>query len=290
MKHSLAATLCGATLALVSTSAFAIDVAPGDYTILPPDSKVGLVYYQYSTASNLNLDGVGKVPNSRLDASVAILRGLYYSEVAGFPVMVQTVMPMGYFHTARIGDVNQGRATGVGDVMFAATFWPISPSNPETGTTLGLSLFVTAPMGHYHPEMVSIGGGAGAVTPQVGLIQGLGSGFYLDATADVALSFDHDERGATYSREAAYQVQVALRKQFTQTTSISLAYSSQFGGVQKVNGVENGMKTDRDQVRLYANTFITPTTQIQGMFGTDVHVEGGFKSGAVLELRLMQLF
>jgi len=50
------------------------------------------------------------------------------------------------------------------------------------------------------------------------------------------------------------------------------------------------LRTRRDQVRLYANTFLTPTVQLQGMLAKDIEVDGGFKSSSVIELRLLKLF
>lgn len=290
MKRMMTISAAGAALALWATAAAAIDVAPGDYTILPDGTTVGLLYYQYSTSNHLTLPGASNVPDSDLDVSVGVLRGLHYSEIGTYPVLFQAVLPVGGFTTARIGGVDQDRFAGLGDLTLGASFWPVSPSNPETGTTLGLTMFVTAPTGNYDLTGVSIGGGAWVVTPQAGLIQGLGSGFYLDATADAAFSFDHDEGAATVSRKPSYQGQIALRKQFTPQTSISVGYSGQFGGALKVNGIETGLETRRDQIRLYANTFLTPSLQLQGMIGHDLHVEGGFKTGALAEIRLLKLF
>ena len=88
----------------------------------------------------------------------------------------------------------------------------------------------------------------------------------------------------------AYQAQIALRKQFSPTTSVSLGLSSQTGGKVEIGGVDTGLRTRRDQVRLYANTFLTPTVQLQGMLAKDIEVDGGFKSSSVIELRLLKLF
>lgn len=290
MVRKLAATLCAAALVLISPTARAIDVAPGDYAIMPPGTNVGLLYFQSSTSNELRLPGTGKVPNSKLDTSVAILRGLSYSQISGIPLLVQAVLPMGRITTARIGGVSQGVSDGIGDLTLGASLWPVSPSNPETGTTLGVTTFITAPTGRYDAADISLGKGTWTITPQVGLIQGLGAGFFIDATLDAAFTVGHNEGGARISIDPAYQAQIALRKQFTQQTSFAIGYSGQFGGDQKVNGVKTGLKTRRDQLRLYGNTFILPGLQLQAMVGRDLHVEGGFKTGIVGEIRLLKVF
>ncbi len=290
MVRKLAATLCAAALVFISPKARAIDVAPGDYVIMPPGTNIGLLYFQSATSNKLTLPGTAKVPNSRLDTSVVVLRGLSYSQVAGIPLLVQAVLPMGRISTARIGGVNQGVSDGIGDLTLGASLWPVSPSNPETGTTLGLTAFVTAPTGRYDSADISLGKGTWTITPQAGLIQGLGGGFFIDATLDAAFTVGHTEGGARISVDPAYQAQVALRKQFTQQTSFAVGYSGQFGGDQKVNGVKTGLKTRRDQVRLYGNTFVLPGLQLQAMVGRDLYAEGGFKTGFVGEIRLLKVF
>lgn len=289
MKTRCAALALSALSTLAGMPARAIDVAPGDYAIAPSGTTIGLLYFQHQSADKFELNG-GNVPDSELDANAMVLRGLYYSEAFGMPALYQAVLPVVGFPTARIGGIDQSTSEGVGDLTLGFSVWPVQPDNPDTGTTLGFTLFLTAPTGNYDIDDVSVGTGAWTLTPQVGLIQGLGNGFFIDAVADAAFSFDHDEDGATVSREPAYQVQAALRKQVSPTTSVSFGLSSQWGGKVEVGGVDTGLRTRRDQLRLYANSFVTPTLQLQGMLAKDIHAEGGFEEGNMVELRLLKLF
>lgn len=289
MKTKVVALLAGATLALATAPARAIDVAPGDYAIAPSGTNAALLYLQHQGADSFKLNGSG-VPGSKLRANVMVMRGLHYSEAFGMPALYHAILPGVGFDTARIGGVDQGTAEGFGDLTLGFTVWPVQPDNPDTGTTLGVSMFVTAPTGNYDVTKIGAGAGAWTLTPQVGLIQGLGNGFFLDGALDAAFSFDHDENGLTVSREPAYQAQIALRKQFSETTSVSLGLSSQMGGKVKIDGVDTGLRARRDQVRLYANTFVTPTVQLQGMLAKDIRGDGGFKNSHMLEIRLLKLF
>jgi len=289
MRTISAALVASAFFTLVAAPARAIDVAPGDYAIIPAGTKVGLLYLQHQRANSFEVNG-SEVPDSELTVNAMVMRGLYYSEVFGMPALYQAVLPVVGFSSAQIGGMDQDTSDGVGDLTVGFSLWPVQPGNPETGTTLGITQFLTAPTGLYDVNDISAGTGAWTLTPQVGLIQGLSHGFFFDGVADVAFSFDHDEHGATVSREPAFQVQAALRKQFTQKTSVSLGLSSQWGGKVEVDGLDTGLRTRRDQARLFANTFVTPTWQVQGSFASDLYVDGGFKNDAAFELRILKLF
>jgi len=289
MKSRFAALALTALAFLGAAPARAIDVAPGDYAITPAGTNIGLLYLQHQSAGSFDLNGTD-VPDSKLDANALVLRGLHYTEAFGMPALFQAVLPVVGFPTARIGGANPPTAEGIGDLTLGFSVWPVQPATPETGTTLGLTLFVTAPTGKYDVNKISAGSGTWTVTPQIGLIQGLGGGYFLDVTADVAITRDHRENGVTVSRKPAPQVQAALRRQISKASSVSLGLSSQWGGKVEIGGTDTGLRTRRDQVRLYANSFVSPTLQLQGMLAKDIKAEGGFKNDAVVELRLLKLF
>ncbi|NML76867.1 transporter [Rhizobium sp. S-51] len=269
--------------------AHAIDTSPGDYTLLPPETAVALQYFQYSTADELNVEGVGDVPGTQVDAVLAVSRVLYYGDAGGVRYGLQAYLPYGGFTEAKIGGSAVNEANGLGDLTVGATAWLIEPSNPVTGTTLAATAFLTMPTGSYDASGVSIGSGTYTVTPQIGFIQGLGAGFFFDGTFDVALSRDHDEGGVTLSRDPSYQVQTYLRYQPSQRTSFSIGYSGKFGGEAYSDGAYTGSKTRVDSLRIFANHFLTPTVQIEAMLSKDFNVEGG-PSNTVTQIRLLKVF
>lgn len=287
----LTTRLCAAaTMAMLTgTPALAIDIGPGDYAILPEGTKLGLLYLQHLRSDSLSIGG-NEVPGSEFKGTVGLLRGLYYTDWGNERVALHMVLPISSLNTASIGGVDQPIADGLGDLTLGVTYWPVKPENEETGTTVGLSLFVTAPTGKYEFGSVGIGEGTWQITPQVGVIQGLGGGFYIDGALDVALSFDHDEAGVSVSRDPSWQLQAMLRKQFNPTTSLAIGYSGHRGGELAFDGVENGQKTSRDQIRLYGTKFLTPDFQIQGMIGRDISTKGGFEYDSVAQIRLMKVF
>lgn len=277
-------------LAMASPAA-AIDIFPADYTVLPAGTNAVLVYGQYSSSGELDVDGVGDIPSSELGVAAGIARYLHFNEIGGVPVGIQAFVPFGSFADARIGGVDQVTEDGLGDLTVGVTAWPIHSAEP-TGTTIGLTTYVTFPTGAYDfaPNTVNLGSGAWTVTPQIGIIQGLGNGFFFDGAIDVAFRADHDEGGVEVSRDPSAQVQAYLRYQFSQGTNVAIGYSGTFGGKDFYNDAYAGTKTRVDQIRATASTFVTPTLQISGMIGTDVNAEGGFKNDFVGTLRLLKLF
>lgn len=289
IKTCVAAAMLSAGTFLTATPAAAIDVSPGDYTVLPSGTTIGLLYFNYGTSKTLNVDGAGNIPGSKLQTEVGLLRGLHYTDIGGVPVLFHAILPFGSISTARIGGVDQPVDDGFGDLTLGATVYPIH-SNDPTGTTLGFSTFISAPTGAYDANKLSLGSGTWTFTPQIGLQQGLGNGFFLDVYADTAFRLDHTESGQDISRSPSTELQAYLRYQFDQKTSVSFGYAGFFGGKSEVNDVYTGLKTRSDQLRLFANTFVLPDVQLQGMVGTDLDAKGGFKQDFVTQVRLMKLF
>jgi len=279
---------------MLAQPAAAIDIMPGDYTVLPSGTNLALLYGQYTTSSKLKVDGVGSIPDSKLGTAVGIARYVHFDTFAGVPVAVQAFIPFGGFTDARIGGFDLRTKDGLGDLTMGFTFWPVSSADPR-GTTIGITSYVTLPSGSFGGTpgttgTASLGSGTTTFTPQIGLIQGLGNGFFLDASADVAIRSDFTDFGFNYSRDPSYQAQAYLRYQFSKTTNVSFGYSGLFGGKDFVNGTYTGTKTRSDQLRLFASTFLAPTVQLQGMIGTDIAAEGGFKQDFVGQVRLLKIF
>jgi len=192
-----------AALALsLAAPARAIDVGPADYTILPGGTTLGMVYWQHLSSDTLRING-NEVPDSSFEADVAILRTLSYFNIGETPAVFHVVAPFAASLSADIGSASQRTTEGLGDVTLGLTVWPVQPDNPETGTTLGLSLFSTLPTGDFDAAYMGLGENTWTITPQVGIIQGLGNDYYFDGAFDVAFQADHDEHGVTYEREPA---------------------------------------------------------------------------------------
>jgi hypothetical protein len=282
--------LTAGTLALLlsAKSASALDVAPAGYLSAPGGTDAALLYYQFQNSNKLNVDGVGRVPQSHIDLSLGIARYLHYFETNGFRWAVDTYLTFGALG-AKIGGVNQPIKDGIGDYSVGGIFW-LTHSDAPTGATWALSQYVTFPTGAYNSTAVSLGSGAYNSITQSSFIQGLGRGLFYEATIDATVQADHNDAGLNISRDASYQFQTYLRYQISPLTNISFGYSGTFGGKSYVNGIYEGLKTRDDELRIFASTFLTKSFQIQGMVGCDINTEGGFKRDLYGQLRLLKVF
>lgn len=287
MKNLLIAA--GMLLCIVPVNAKAIDLFPGDYTVLPDGTNVITGYFQFSDAKTLRLDEPDvSLPDSSFRTTIGIAQYMHYTEIGGLPAAFQINLPFGNLD-ARIGGADAPSSDGLGDLVVAATVWPLSSDQPY-GTTLGLTTYLTAPTGNFDAAGVSLGSGTWTVTPQIGLIQGLGEGLTFEGAVDVALQADHTEGGIDLSRNPSVQVQTYLRYKFSERASVAVGYSGLFGGKQFQNGVYTQVKTRSNQIRLAADFMISEAVFVQGLIGRDLHVDGGFKNGLLTQIGLSVAF
>lgn len=290
MKRAACKFLLASVSALTcATHAYAIDSAPGDYTWLGSNVSVLAFYTQYASANSLSLSGVGTVPNSRVDTLLEVLRAARTFEIADQRFAAQFYLGFGGFTAAKVGGVEQRRSDGIGDLTAGLTWYALSSKEP-TGTTLGLTMFVTAPTGNFNIANASLGSGTWTITPQIGLIQGLGNNFYLDVIGDISSTSDFTSGGVSVSRSTSGQFQAYLRYKPSPASSISFGYSGTYGGNYYIGDVFTGQKYRDDQLRLFGATFLSEQVQVQGMLATSVNTDGGFQNAITAQLRLLTLF
>ncbi len=283
---AFSAGLLGAT-----STASSADFAPGDFAVAPPGTNLAVLYLKASQSEDLHNRLVGDIPDSKLSTAVGVLRFARYTEIADTPWAFQAVLPFGGFPTARIGGVDQEKAQGLGDVTVAATAFPLNGADTDPyGTTLALTLFIGAPTGSYERGEVSLGSGTWTFTPQAAVVQGLGGDWFFEGSIDAAIQPSRSEDGIRLSRDPSWQAQAYLRRKLSDETSISVGYSGLFGGESFEDGLSTGGRTRSDQARLFANHWLTPTTQIQGMIATDLSASGGFRQDVNAELRFVKVF
>lgn len=278
--------LLGVVAALLAARTHAMDIAPGDYAVPPPDTSLVLYYGQYSSSQALRVDDSGSVDDSNMDLQVNLLRFVRYGEVGALPFAVQAIIPFGGFESAKVGGIEQKTAEGLGDVILAASIFPVQTN----GTTLGLSAFLALPTGEYASDALSIGSGTTTATLQLGVIHSLTARVSLDTAIDVSIAADHTHAGVEYSQDPQAEAQAYLRFAVSPQTNISFGYAGFFGGKQHADGVYRGLNAEAHQLRVFADTFITPTVHVQGMIGRDLSRQGGFETDVVGQLRLLKSF
>src|ERR1700744_4772549 len=179
---SLRPAIALAGMLALAKSACAIDIYPADYTILPPGTTLALAYAGYTPSNTFHLDGVGNIPGSSIDQTVGIARVLYYNQLFGMPVAYQAYLPFGKLTDAKVGGAPLQTNNGLGDLTLGFTAFLVNRPDPNYGTTVGLTSYVSLPTGRYDVGAANLGAGAVTFTPQIGLIQGLGHGFFFDGS------------------------------------------------------------------------------------------------------------
>lgn len=278
-------TLCSA----ITVNAHAFDMLPADFTWMGDGTTVGLAYFSYQDASQLKVDGVGKVDHSEAQIYANILRAVRWQEIAGYKTVVQSFLTTGYVDKAIVAGVEQQDNSGLGDLNVGFTIYPTA-SNSPTGTTVALSAYVTAPTGDYDLDKVNLGSGTWVLTPQIGLIQGLGHGLFIDAAYDIGFYKSKKHQGGEVKVDPVSQAQVYLRYQANSQNSYALGLSKKFGGKQFVDDQYTGMKTDVTQLRLTASHAFKNGLMGTAMIGRDLQTEGGFKNDLSLLFRIGKAF
>lgn len=289
-RNSFVAAAVAAMVASQPMVAAALDVQPADYAWVGDGRTLAIAYAQHQQSDTYFGDDGAEVADSKLRAQVLVLRAVHYREMAGEKFAFHAVLPIANFDHVSVGGNRLATNDGIGDLTLGATWFPQVSSDPM-GTTWGVSAFVTAPTGEFDPNaQLNLPSGTWTLTPQVGMVQGLGNGFFLDAGAEANIYRDFDRAGVSYERDTSYQAQAYIRYQYSDATAFSLGYTAKTGGDLFADGNDTGVKTQFEQVRLLGSTFVTQSQQAQVMIGKDVSGKGGFAMEPLVEFRFVSVF
>ncbi|RKS28261.1 outer membrane putative beta-barrel porin/alpha-amylase [Pseudomonas sp. WPR_5_2] len=288
--HLLHASLFG-LMAGFSCGALAMDVDAGDYTALPKDTNLGLLYYQHAERNALYADG-HKVPiHAGLDSDIGILRGVHFMQLGDYIVDPQFLLPFGNVR-AKDDLKDLGSDSGIGDLILAATVWLVN--EPEKRRYFGITPFLFVPTGSYDKDnAINLGENRWKFTLQSGYITGLTDKVTLDLVGDVTFfghNNDYGNAGVTQKQEPLYQGQAFLRYNFTERFDVRAGVSKLWGGESEIAGLDMNDKPGTSKYTVGTSYFITPSTQLMANYGQDMSVDSGFKEERRINLRLLQLF
>lgn len=279
------------SIALVSSTAAAVNVDAGDYTPLPPGANLFLLYGQFTTLDAL-YSGGNKVPiDAKVDQQVGILRGVHFMDIGGYTVDPQFLLPFG--HAAGKADLSGlGSASGTADLILAATVWLVN--QPKSGTYFGITPFLFVPTGTYdHNKPLNLGNNRWEFALQAGYITKLADKWDLDLVGDVALYGNNTNYGpssATLKQSPEFQFQSFLRYQVTPTWDLRVGASYVGGGETRINGINQHDAPNKWGAQLGTAVFVSKSLQLLATYGQDISVENGLKVGNTLELRLLKVF
>jgi len=276
----------------LSSSAFAVDVDAGDYTALPAGTNLAMLYYQNASRDELYADGNKLAGDYSLDSNIGILRGVHFTEIGGYTVDPQFLLPFGSLDAG--GDVaaTLGDESGVGDLVLAATVWLVN--KPEDNTYFGITPFLYLPTGSYDADSaLNLGENRWKFALQGGYITNLTDNVALDVAADVMLYGDNDDYSAgkkTLEQAASFQLQAYLRYQMNPSWDLRAGVSQSWGGETKVDGVNQDDEAEITKMTLGTAYFVDPTLQLLVNYGRDLDVKNGFKEDNRLNFRILKAF
>jgi hypothetical protein len=295
MKKLAAAFAALGSLAL-SFPASAFDVDPGDYTALKPGTNLFLAYYQYAERNKLYSHGNQVAGDYKLQSNIGILRYVHFTEIAGYTIDPQILLPFGKLTPAGDSFAPVGSNSGVGDPVLAATLWLVN--KPNERTYFGVTPFLFVPIGNYDKDKVlNLGENRWKLVLQAGLIAPLAEKWTVDLLGDTTFHGTNDNYRPNgngpdrkLEQDPSYQFQAHLRHHVSDALTLGVSYSYIAGGKQKVDGASQDNRIKTDYFRLTGSYFVTPKTQVLASIGKDIGVENGFKESGRVNLRLLTVF
>ncbi|WP_084170143.1 transporter [Paraburkholderia ferrariae] len=290
IRAGLAGALFVAVLCMSPRLAHAINVDAGDYNPLPPGADVGLLYYEHSRADQINSSGE-RVSGGDIVSDVGIARFIHFMDVDGFTVDPQILLPFGRAQ-GRSSLSSLGQTTAVGDAIFAATVWLIN--RPASQTYFGLTPFIYAPTGNYHPgRELDFGEHRWKFALQAGFTTALTPHILVDLTADATVftpNNDYGVSGGSLRESPLFQTQAWLRYQLISTLDIRAGFSYVLGGTTTVNGVSQSNRQSTPSWLVGAAWFPAKNWQLMALYGRQTSTENGPLTTQQINFRLLKVF
>lgn len=277
---------------LAPASVMAIDIVPRDYVPAPSGTNLSGLYYVYGHYGQLNLAGIGTIKSGTgLDSNVGIFRQIRYGDFDGRAWAVQLIVPFGGIEGQIAGNRLAGTG-GIGDILVSAgvSFLP----HPEPTYNIGVVLYTSLPTGDYRPgRTLNLGANRFSFDAQIGYTQAIGDKFWFDAAIDGIFYTTNNDPGPgrrSLTQRPTGQLQLWFGYAPDPLSLLSVGYAAQTGGMQQIDGMPTGVRTESQQVRLSYIRFLTASFQLATVLSRDIAVAGGFKEGFGATVRAIYLY
>lgn len=279
------------TSLLTSLSSMAVEVAPGDYEQYPAGATIGALYYQYATTDALYSKGHKASSDFELTSNVGILRLLHvYQLTDRITIDPQFLLPFGHIN-GRGDAAALDSTTGIGDLILTA---PIKYRLNEARDTLSATAYLYVPTGTYdHDDALNFGERRWKVDVQAAYIKHFTEKWAVDLVGDTIWYGDNDDYGSASVRreqDVSYGAQLMVRYMPDATSSLAVGFGHNWGGENRIAGVDQDDRQDTTNARFTATKFFTPRDQLQLQLGRDLRVENGTREDFRLNLRYAHVF
>lgn len=277
----------GLTLAMLSTSAIALDTLPGDAAAPPVGTTLVGGYYVYNDLHELRSGG-HTVDGPKARADISLLRVVHPIQIGEYQVNPQFVLPYGRIE-GRGTLSNVDSASGVGDLSVLASI--MLKQDPATRTSIYLMPGVTLPTGVYDKDRISIGAKRYSFVIQGGAQTSISENWTIDAYVDATwYGTNNDNAGGNLKKKALYSAQSYLRYSLSKKTEVSAGVRYTKGGENSVSGSDQNDSLKKTTFLMGGSAWIAPTVLLHLQVGADTSVNNGFKASKILEARLVKVF
>ncbi|MCY0386989.1 transporter [Robbsia sp. Bb-Pol-6] len=286
-------TVCFIALACCAAQgAHALEVAPGDYEAYPPNANIALLYYQHAETSRYYQDGRRTSNDFGTTSDIGLFRYIHPLALAPHIVLdPQFILPFGHLSTS--GDASAlGDRTGVGDLIVGAPVKFVLDERARNTASIGPFLYV--PTGSYDASRaLNIGEHRWKFLLQFAYIHHFNDTWAVDTVADVQFAGhnrDATVTGGTLAEKPRYEAQAYVRYTLSGTTTLWGGGGYVAGARQTLDGVDENNRLSTSYGRLGVTQFMTPTTQVQAIVGSDLSVHQGSRERLRIDLRLAKVF
>jgi hypothetical protein len=269
----------------------ALDLDAGDYVPAAADTTLGLLYLQYAERDHLYRDGDKQTGSAGLDSQIGILRLVHYTDLGGYRIAPQILLPFGRLDGRHDGGT-LGDSSGLADPILAMPIWLLN--QPQRRRFFGITPYLFIPVGSYNNDRaLNLGENRWKFNLQAGYVTGLGDKLALDLAADVTFYGRNHSYGAhkwSHRQKPSYQYQGFLRYPLRDNLDLRVGLSHQTGGE---NRMEQSWLDDSQRSSKWSAGFawfFLPGTQLAATVGRDIAVEHGFREDSRLNIRLLQVF
>lgn len=282
--------LCTA-LAVATTPAAALEVAPGDFEAYPAGATIAVQYLQFAKTDKLYSDGKKIARDFEVRQTVGIFRLLHVVQLSENAFIdPQFLLPFGQVEGHGTADA-LGTASGFGDLILTV---PLKLVLNEARDVFSVAPYLILPTGNYdRNDALNLGENRLRAILQTAYVKHFNDHWAIDLVGDATFFGDNNDFGPTSARleqDVRYEAQVHLRYHFSPATHIGVSLGAVTGGETKLDGVSSDDALDTRYARLSFTSFVTPSTQIQVQLGRDLDVQNGAAEKARLNLRLAHVF